>query len=270
MRYTKLVALMALLVALTASMASAFTFEGQKPLWWDNPNNSLWLKAEWNADPGWNAPGVAGPAPNSIEWGAGMDPLLFPSTNAPWEWYNHGVADVSSQGLLVKGKQSEWDIALGLGNHQRLTETKNWYLELALDGVPLVTDAGGSTRPWDPVSNAADADRFTYTATGWLSDDSKAGISLVNGGTWKKIAATTSTPEHLVWYAEWQITPQPEWEKLEIRWNTNHSAPWIENDFRIARVTTGTKCTPEPASGALLLLGTLGVGAFRRRRRAAK
>lgn len=250
----------AILVAITAGIASAYdyTIKGSKPDWWDDTSGCVtWTKAEWTTWSEWVT--GFGAAPDSFEADFGsstpLGPLPYPGNlNERWQWAGNAryQENVDEDGILVNGHDDEWDFGLVLGN-KNLAPTKLWYLEFELDGVP--------SGNWDP-------DRFSYEAIGRYADSVKDFPFTVLDSGWKTLTDDTSGNDYLVWWGTFKLEPQSDLDKFLWKWNTNTVGEGVD-DFYIRRVTTGTCCTPEPVSMALLALG-LPAGLLVRRRTSRK
>lgn len=240
-----------ILVVMTAGMASAYdyTILGEKPDWWDDP--ALFVKAEWKS---WDVfIDDFGPAPDVFE--TNFHPFgPLPDPNKPderWRWSTQAlIADNVEPGLgmLVKGHEDEWDFNLLIGN-RNLVPIKQWYLEFELDRVP--------SPEWDEA-------RFNADIIGRYVGDPADHLFNVLASDWKELVDGAGNP-YLVWWGLFELAPQPDLDKFNWKWNTNHTTLGVD-DFRVRRVTTGTNCTPEPVSLALLALG-LPLGLWARRRR---
>lgn len=261
-KHMKVMALVVLLVAFGVGSAHAYLIEGSMPSWWSRAlTGGNGLAAQWGPGPDWYAgtSGV-GPAPNELRVGSSLDPLIYRDSGGPWMWSGTATdpANVDAEGIIVPGGTDEYAFDLELGNHAR-PQTKLWYLEFALDGVPTYTDGTA----FDPLG--ADAGRFA-ARRGVKYPGQVAWTEVPVTGTWKLITGVPNVADHWVWYAEWRITPQPQQEKFWWDFNSDQSDPYV-NTFHVARVTTGTWCTPEPASMALLACACGGIGMMVKKRR---
>jgi hypothetical protein len=159
---------------------------------------------------------------------------------------------------VVPGPDSVPVFDLTLGNRQ-LYPWKLWYTEIHLAPHPdYVVEfeynlnelrAGGLTVDWYGGKQVGEREWIT------LGEPPEAQVvrSGWGEGKWSN-----------VWYAEYYFEPQPDFENITWTFNTDRFVPG--SSIYVSKLYTGTACSPEPVTVALLALG-LPVGLLARRRR---
>ena len=227
------------------------------PDWWANPDpGSTNLRAGWYE---WDEAWVDGRGMTPDELAIDFD--VHPSFPI-WDWSHRAMNpdnivayDPTGQnpyyGIRIGPDESDWEIDIILGNRQ-LHPYKLWYVEFTLD-----EEVAGQ------IQRLQDEGRFTTTL--FAKKDINEGVG---APSWVQVPVETLREgwDENTWYAEYRIEPQPDMEKITWTFNTDQGQFPLTGNLWMNEMYTGTMCTPEPFSAALLLLG-LPLGVLARRRR---
>lgn len=266
-RQVWIAALVPLLLLLLAGAGPANAISGNAPDWWANPlPGSSNMRACWYE---WDELWVNGDYPRGMspdDWYIDFD--VHPAyTGWEWDWSEGGEVQNSvvakpedpqqgdNWGIKIPAGLPRYEMDMSLGNRQ-LHPYKLWYVE-----IELQEEVEGD------IARLKSENRFhPYTYAG---KDLNDGITPYD---WVEIPTDMGTFEILregwdgnIWYAEYKITPQPDFEKILFEINTDSGDP-LDGDLWMSRLCTGTMCTPEPVTVVLLALG-LPLGILARRRK---
>ncbi len=263
-RWTTRAWMVLVVVAVLAMMTSAAyavtapCTPNHAPDWWYDPlpgsTNMRMCWYTWD-ESNWSPP--LGMTPDCQSWDFQPHPKW-----EPWEWSHlatnlydpnivQGGVEFGEGIRIVAGKMNQ-EINLSLANRQ-LHPYKLWYLELEFGDI--------TPEDWERLKSG---DMTVESLTFAKVDDSGADY-LLPPEAWSYEEEPQWNDETRTWCVTYRIEPQPDYEKIVWRFDTDHDDPF-DADFHITKVCAGTTCTPEPVSAALLLLG-LPLGVLARRRR---
>lgn len=278
-------------LATTAGAAYDYTIKGQKPTWWQN--DPLWITAEWKLWNGaWEQKTPPGPSPAPSDYTQGMAPDIgaleiggdwgsgYPTKLGPmdevWWWSDEALLTqnvFAGQGIRVPGSTGSYTFDLELGNKQITNWYKRWYVEFEVSAI-VQSPTTGKYFDWTNLQmfdfEAQAGYDVPFKENVWIYRAGIAdhrtvwGYDDVNGNP-----ATPGTVQSVVWWAEFYIQDQPDWERF--RWTFHTDTGYQFPEFYVKRVTIGTSCEPEPS--AFLLMGLaccLPVGFVLRRRKKTK
>ena len=264
--------LMALAVLVLAGSGVEAQISSYRPDWWSGGwvGQTNLRAGWWNWDKAWI------PDRGMTPDGWFLDFEVSPGSGIPGDpYYEHGYPWAWSHWAMI-----ESNVHAGAGIELPWHSETNNFVTNNLDGLgvlPVIDLTLGNRplHPWklwytefhlapgnDPESQEAFDDNLLALKEpgmpwwmAWQADS--LGIEVTRAG-WGEGA------ESNVWYAEFYFEPQPYWEQIGWTFDTSRFVP--ETSMYMSKVYSGTTCSPEPVTVALLALG-LPAGLLIRRRR---